>query len=151
MKPDPADTLARTVWAEARGEGVAGMEAVSAVIINRARFPRWWGRDVESVCRAPWQFSCWNSDDPNLPKLRAVTTADPQFRQAAAIAARALAGTLPDPTGGADSYFDPRAASPAWANGRRPVAVIGNHRFYRLEIPAPKLAGSGASPASKGT
>ena len=44
------DTLARTLWAEARGEGVAGMEAVAAVIMNRVNAdlgnddkPDWWG------------------------------------------------------------------------------------------------------------
>ena len=34
------DVLARTLWAEARGEGQAGMEAVACVILNRAAHPR---------------------------------------------------------------------------------------------------------------
>ena len=40
------DTLARTLWGEARGEGRAGMQAVANVIRNRAARPGWWGRSV---------------------------------------------------------------------------------------------------------
>jgi len=34
---DPLDTMARTVWGEARGEGERGMEAIAWVIKNRAK------------------------------------------------------------------------------------------------------------------
>ena len=54
------ETLARTIWAEARSGGAAAMTHVANVICNRAAFPRWWGRDIASVCLAPEQFSCWN-------------------------------------------------------------------------------------------
>jgi spore germination cell wall hydrolase CwlJ-like protein len=127
------DTLARTIWAEARGEGPGGMEAVACVVMNRARHPRWWGRDVVGVCRAKWQFSCWNAGDPNLPKLLAVDCRDPQFRQAVEIATHAVGGLLPDTTNGADSYVDLRVARPGWADPAKQVAKIGNHTFYRLE------------------
>jgi spore germination cell wall hydrolase CwlJ-like protein len=130
---DPADVLARTIWGEARGEPNGGMEAVASVVLNRAARPRWWGRDIVGVCLKPWQFSCWNSNDPNRPKMLAVTATDPQFRAAQDIAGRAVAGELPDTTGGADSYVDLRVAQPDWAVGRKPVAVIGHHTFFRLE------------------
>ena len=76
--PDALDTLARTVWGEARGEGEAGMAAVAAVIRNRIDVSAahggkyWWGRDWISVCQARSQFSCWNPGDPNRAKLLAV-------------------------------------------------------------------------------
>lgn len=133
------DTLARTIWAEARGEGVAGMEAVAAVVMNRVNAdlgndcrPDWWGEGVEAVCRKPWQFSCWNANDPNLAKLvRVRATDDPWFAHAIEIARRAIRGELPDPTNGATHYHT-RAAKPKWAQGRAPSAVIGGHLFYRL-------------------
>jgi spore germination cell wall hydrolase CwlJ-like protein len=133
----PTDILARTIWGEARGEPSGGMEAVACVIVNRAANPRWWGHDIASVCLAPWQFSCWNADDPNRSKLMAITEADPQFTEALNIAAAAVAGALPDATNGADSYADLRVCHPSWAASAVPVAKIGNHTFFRLEIPAP--------------
>lgn len=132
---DAVDVLARTLWGEARGESVRGMEAVAAVVMNRvaaarAGRVRWWGRTVAEVCRAPWQFSCWNEGDPNRPRLLAVTAADPAFAAALRIARRAVAGTLGDPTGGATHYHR-GGITPSWAAGRAPCAEIGRHLFYR--------------------
>lgn len=133
------DTLARTIWGEARGDGAPGMSAVAAVIVNRADHPRWWGADIISVCTKPWQFSCRDAGDPNLPKLEAVTQDDPSFVLALDIAERAVARTLPDPTNGADSYYDRSMPSPpAWVDGAIWTADIGTQRFYRVELPPPR-------------
>ena len=48
------------------------------------------------------------------------------------IAARALAGGLPDPTGGATHVHD-AAVLPGWALGRPAAAEIGGLCFYRAE------------------
>jgi len=135
------DTLARTIWAEARGDGLVGMEASAAVIANRVRRARTWiGRRAKphplfgdgtfaDACTRPRQFSCWNADDPNLPKLRAVTRDDPIFAQAIEIAERAVGGELADPTGGATHYHT-ISIQPEWAKGREPCKRIGHHVFY---------------------
>lgn len=133
------ETLARTIWGEARGDGIPGMEAVAAVIVNRARHPRWWGRDIYGVCTKSWQFSCWNANDPNLAKLLSVTPADPQFAEALVIAGRAVAGVLPDPTRGADSYYDASIPPPSWAATAVHTVDIGSQRFYRVELPPPEI------------
>jgi N-acetylmuramoyl-L-alanine amidase len=126
------DTVARTIFGEARGEGPQGMQAVASVILNRAKRPCWWGRDITGVCRAPFQFSAWLVSDPNRPKLLAVTDADPFFRCALAIADLAVAGALPDNTNGADSYYAVSMGPPRWCAGLTPTAVIGRQRFYRV-------------------
>lgn len=131
---DPVDIVARTVWGEARNQGRAGMEAVAAIIRNRVRAPRWWGRDWISVCRKPYQFSCWLEDDINLPKLLAVDDRDPEFKIALEVAESALDDTLVDPTGGADSYFAVGTRRPKWATEVRHVATIGAHAFYCVEL-----------------
>jgi len=128
------DTLARTLWGEARGEPVRGIEAVAAVIVNRVRLARarggfWWGDNVVAVCRKPFQFSCWNADDPNRPKLLAVTEADAAFVVCLRIARRAVSGALPDPTGGCTHYHS-RRVHPAWARDAVPRVEIGTHLFY---------------------
>lgn len=123
------DTLARTLWGEARGEGREGMMAVASVILNRAAKPGWWGRSVAEVCLRPWQFSCWLADDPNRAKLEQVGERDPQFRLAQQIAEQALSGGLPDYTFGATHYHAVDIA-PTWAQGHTPCVVIGRHAFY---------------------
>lgn len=130
------DILARTLWGEARGEGKAGMEAVVMVILNRVEIARkaggfWWGNSVIEVCRKPYQFSCWNKDDPNMPKLLSVGEDNPYFVTALRVARRALLGFLKDPTKGA-THYHARNVQPYWAKGQRPVAVVGRHIFYRL-------------------
>jgi len=134
MPENDIDIMARTIWGEARGEPDPGMAAVAWVIWNRVRHPRWWGRDIDAVCTTPRQFSCWNKNDPNRPKLLAVDEQDGVYVKALAISSHVIAGTLPDPTAGATSYFDRRMPEwPDWAKGRQPVATIGHHIFFRDE------------------
>jgi hypothetical protein len=113
------------------------MEAVACVIRNRADHPDWWGDDIRSVCLKPAQFSCWNANDPNLPKLQAVSASDPAFASALQIAHNAMSGSLADITEGADSYFALHAPMPKWATSDRFVKTIGNHAFYRVRLPPP--------------
>jgi N-acetylmuramoyl-L-alanine amidase len=134
----PAETLevlARTLWGEARGEGQLGMKAVACVICNRARNPGWWGHDIRSVCLAPSQFSCWNAGNPNLPKLKAVSADDTAFATALQVAHAAESGSPEDVTEGADSYFAVHTPIPKWATSDRFVKTIGNHAFYRVQLP----------------
>lgn len=131
----PADTVARTIWGEARSTGQTGMQAVANVIANRERNPRWWGQNWVDVCTARAQFSCWNLDDPNRPKLLSVTDQDPEFRIALDLAEQAIAETLPDLTSNADHYHALGVASPSWARDSVPVYRDAWQVFYRLELP----------------
>lgn len=132
------DTLARTIWAEARGEGLAGMKAVACVIVNRFKKPGWWSRNrdnipddtIQAVCMDPWQFSCWSPNDPNLAKLLAVTPEDKQFEQALQLAETAVDGHLSDITGGATHYYSSSLhKAPFWADGMTRTVVWGHHTF----------------------
>lgn len=132
-----ADTLARTMWGEARGEGSVGMQAVAAVVMNRveigkARRGYWWGDSVITVCQKPYQFSCWNKEDANFRKILAVEKTDHVFALALEMARRAIAGCLRDPTDGA-THYHAAGVSPAWSKKEKPRAVIGRHIFYRLQ------------------
>jgi N-acetylmuramoyl-L-alanine amidase len=135
------DILARTIWGEARGESLTGQEAVAHVILNRHRVATergrmWWGNTIRDICRKPYQFSCWNHDDPNYIKLMNVTPRDAVFAQCLRIARRAVHGALssqtsPDPTFGATHYHTD-SIMPTWARGQNPTALIGRHVFYRI-------------------
>jgi N-acetylmuramoyl-L-alanine amidase len=110
------DVMARTMWAEARGDGPPGMTAVAAVIMNRLRSPLHtrYGRTVAGVCKRRKQFSCWNpalpdyqataADQAVYQALLAVNSSDPDFRTALQIATEAVQGDLEDPTRGALNY-----------------------------------------------
>lgn len=134
----PAVVVALTLWGEARGEGHDGLVAVGCVIRNRVEHPRWWGDDFTAVCLDPWQFSCWNTDDPNLPKMLHVAgVPDADYAAALDVAEGVIGGVTPDPTQDADSYFDVRMAEPpSWAARAAHTVDIGHHTFYRVELPA---------------
>lgn len=142
MTDAQAAILARTVYGEARGCGAAGMKHVASTVMNRVRIGGWWGSDVIGVCKQPWQFSCWNSDDPNLPKLLAVTETDPEYAIALSIAYQAISNALTDQTNGADSYFALSMKKPPfWAATAKRTFVDGWHAFYRT-IPIAQVRAS---------
>ena len=124
--------LARTLYGEARGEGREGMEAVAAVILYRANNPGWWGRDIRSVCLKPWQFSCWNENDPNRALILSKWPGqgDPVFEIALDVADQAMAGQLADRTDGA-SHYAVTGVWRSWMDGAQVAKVIGGHTFYK--------------------
>ena len=134
------DVLARTLWGEARGEGLAGMIAVGWTVRNRVELdlgsdgkPDWWGEGYEGVCRKPWQFSCWNVSDPNSAYLRGEKPIPPaQFMQAREAAVAVIEGRRPDPTGGATHYYSTSLAKPpVWTRGATRTCKIGRHVFFK--------------------
>ncbi|MCK5285358.1 MAG: cell wall hydrolase [Alphaproteobacteria bacterium] len=130
------DTLARTLWGEARGEGTQGMEAVASTILNRVKVAQeegkfWWGNNIIQICQKPYQFSCWNRSDPNFRKLQFVDENDLYFATAKRIASRAVIDYLEDKTCGA-THYHAAGIMPYWARGEQPTVIIGSHIFYNL-------------------
>lgn len=127
------EIVARTAWGEARGIGSDGMRATINTGQNRvASGVHWWGTTLRSVLIHPWQYSCWNHNDPNRSKLLSVTAADAEFAIALELAAHALAGVLVDITNGADSYYaSSMPTPPKWAEGLSPCFEIGNQLYFQ--------------------
>lgn len=128
------DVLARTIFGEARGEPVRGKEAVAAVVLNRVRLAKrrggyWWGEDIQGVCTKPWQFSCWNDNDPNRGKILNIDRKNTVFKTCLRVARRAVRGALKDPTHGSTHYHTLNV-DPPWSSGRAPIVIIGRHQFY---------------------
>ncbi len=65
----PAQLMAITLWAEARGEPRDGKISVASVILERVNHRGWDGKSIHEVCLWPRQFSCFNPDDIQRPKL----------------------------------------------------------------------------------
>jgi spore germination cell wall hydrolase CwlJ-like protein len=139
-----SELLARVLLAEAGHRALPAVEALAAVAMNRARLvlaggqavARFAGgeaaetlpRAVIAVVRAPFQFPARH---PRHPR-HALFAAPPEGAALAMcrrVAARAVAGSLPDATGGALWWHD-GARLPAWAAGRVPVREAGGLVFY---------------------
>ncbi len=121
------EVLAAVLLAEARGEGEIGMRAVAEVVRRRADAK---GVSMLSVLK-PGAFSSLNGTDRDALLRRFHGHA--LFPKALAIARTAYnrPEALGDLTRGAN-HFTHRSERPYWSAGLRPVAVIGNHAFYRL-------------------
>ncbi|XP_044758866.1 spore cortex-lytic enzyme-like [Coccinella septempunctata] len=123
------EILAKTVYAEARGEPEKGWESVAWVIKNRANANReyWGGSNIGNVCLKDRQFECWNGkkdihiDDPaTYARIKRMTDRifDEPMRN--------------DPTGGCDHYNNPKKEGyPAWTRNCDRVMKVGNHVFYK--------------------
>ena len=129
---DPQELLARTLMAEAGGEGPLGQQAVAAVIANRVKSPQY-PNDWRETILQPRQFSAWNALTGAGAEHGANTAMygdiPPDIQQ---IAERVLAGDYEDPTGGALNYANPAASDPSnqgWIKNMSNQVQIGNHLF----------------------
>ena len=139
-EPTQREVVAMTILGEARGEGRAGMYAVATVInqrvINRSKTPK-------QVCLQYKQFSCWNESDVNRAKLGELYLTHPMRDYAIRLAAN-ITELKRSYTKNADHYCHINE-NPYWSyrkvklsNGKiikviiKPVAIIGNHKFYKL-------------------
>ncbi len=108
--------LAKTIYAEGRGEPYTGQVAIGAVVLNRVRdaqFPN----TVSGVVYQKHAFTAVTDGQINL------TPNDTAMRAAK----DAMNGW--DPTGGALYYYNPAIATSAWIFNRQTVTVIGKHVF----------------------
>jgi spore germination cell wall hydrolase CwlJ-like protein len=122
--------LATTVYLEARDQSQLGQFAVAEVVLRRRENGRW-GKNVCGVVTQSRQFApSMMSSNYNIGNFKA-------FHRAWQIAGNALAmWSLPpvyrtQVVPGADHFVALNIAQPAWAQGE-PVAVIGDHSFYRV-------------------
>ena len=120
-----------TIWAEARGEVQLGRIAVAEVIRNRTAVAHLGCHTVAATVLAPYQFSCWNTRDPNRLTAALLDDADLLVR-----ACRDAWREAEDGSAVANEalyYLNPQVVRdlPAWVDDCDEVAQIGRHRFYR--------------------
>lgn len=135
------DILARTLYGEGRGEynksdgGLAALIAIGNVIMNRVQIGGWFGKTIAEVCQKPWQFSCWNKNDPNFNVIQNVPKDDPIFKICQQVAVAITEHKWPDLTKGCDHYFSRILSNPPkWAQNRVPKFCLGLHQFYQLGV-----------------
>ena len=108
--------LAKTIYAEGRGEPYVGQVAIGAVIMNRVRnasFPN----TVSGVVYQKGAFTAVDDGQINLTPNETAMNA----------ARDAINGW--DPSGGALYYYNPAVATSSWIFDRQTITVIGKHIF----------------------
>lgn len=129
-KLNPEELLSLCIAGEARGEDVKGMMAVGCVVRNRLE-ARGAGKTYQEVILRPYQFSCFNTNDPNREFLLEFDFNTGSGRFFRWIARGIISGMIPDLVGGATHYHAKRIPKPRGWDGMEPVAEIGNHIFYK--------------------
>ena len=113
--------MLKNVYHEARGEGVAGMQAVASVTLNRAAQQN---KTICDVVYARKQFSWTNTAKGRNKPITGDTSV------LYTVVDKAMTGVLLDITGGATHYHT-HAVKPVWRKSLTNLLTINNHIFYR--------------------
>jgi len=129
--------LARMLFGEARNCSDEEMIDVAYTAVNRANDgKRWNGETLREAILKPWQYSCFNSGDPNLPKLKDPKKYDPEsWERCLRIARGVVSGEYEDKNKGATHYFAKGTRRPAWADSSQMIDILEpekyKHDFFR--------------------
>ena len=121
-----------TIWMEARGEPYVGKLAVSRVIRNRTRKRYNSNGTVASTVLNPYQFSSWNTSDPNRRLAAVLDDDDPVVSECKRAWEESAQEECDAGIDDAVLYYNPDAVSfpPGWASKAKKVATIGHHIFF---------------------
>lgn len=125
------EILARTIQAEAGGEGYEGMLAVGSVMANRVGDGRY-GESFKDVILTPGHFSAWNGVTGYKNGEGGLDMQNMQVSSTAyEIADKILSGNYESPVGTSTHYYNPHEATPSWGRERAGGSwqTIGNHIF----------------------
>lgn len=121
------EIAAMTAYMEASDQGPDGRRAVMHVLFNRVGR---YGSNVADVCLKPFQFSSWNTTDPNRHRISVCSLDDPILADCLSAYDECFGGAV-DPTLGATHYFADGIPTPSWAVAMTETVKIGAHNFYR--------------------
>lgn len=137
------ETLALTLWGEARSEPILGKLAIACVVRNRSIARR---LTIKDVCLQPMQFSCFTPKGGKTnygfvkQKAEAILnhdanlTVDESWLECLWIALGIVQFCVRDIVFGADHYLATEmfeSAPPKWATRMMTVATVGAHTFLR--------------------
>ena len=126
--------LALTVWLEARGELWESKLGVAWTIMNRCQDR---GKSVPDTVLQAWQFSGWNTGDPNRLSLDEAQSSMLWYDCYKAACA-AYFGLVADPTDGANHYMNVPLVMkvagklPSWWDETKVTKKLGRHTFAKL-------------------
>ena len=132
---DPKVWAIMTIRQEADGESINGKIAVAEVIRNRIRRHYFSDGTIVGTVLKAYQFSGWNTDDPNRIRIGSMEDTDPNT----VLAFRAYSEAFEKEsnlTSGAVLYHSILMKPfPGWASKDKIIrtTIIGRHIFYKDE------------------
>lgn len=129
LNQNDVECLARNIYYEARGEGIAGMSAVGYVTVNRSKtkgFPATIcgvvheKRYVKGIARCQFSWVCGAK-----ARMHPAT-----YEQAREVAVKVLQREIRNPIGNALFFHERSIRAPSFARAHNYVASIGNHKFF---------------------
>lgn len=131
---EPVVLLAMAVFGESRGVSMEAKLAVACVVRNRVNAGHF-GSDYTGVLLKPYQFDCFDANDPNSGKLlRPLQYEDAVVWEACFTAAYLVhGGSAADTTNGALFYhsFPEATPPPAWGRVEQSTKPIPPFWFFR--------------------
>lgn len=121
--------LARLIFGEARGSSRELKIAVAQTALNRTKNKKC---SLEGVILQPYQFSCFNKNDPNYNKVWNPEKYEIKaWKECLELAKEILDNKYQDLSQGANHYHTDKV-NPNWAKDRKPLFKVGNTLFYRI-------------------
>lgn len=153
------NVVARTLYMEARGEGLAGVDMVMTVIWNRAG-----GKpsNLADVCLANKQFSCWNDISNKTPSTYSIEfpagaltgkkDKDTQmWNECVKVASSAIDGKFIPENLEWNAYYNPNTVkkTPSWDKDLLNTKMVGRHKVGQLAWITKKAYGTTVNPTTK--
>lgn len=122
--------LARMIYGEARNCSYDEKITVGFTAVNRANDgKRWNGTSVSSAILTPYQYSCFNKNDPNRELLKGKLSR-PVWDECVRAARAVLSGDLVDPF--ENTHYHTRQVSPRWSGDIKMEKRIDNPEFKHI-------------------
>jgi len=101
------------------------------VVKNRVNRPKRFGASEDEVIFAPKQFTGVGGNEWNKAATGKLTEDEQWYLKRASQLRKAVdEGKIPDPTGGADHYYNPKLADPNWGKVYEKTYSSGAHDFH---------------------
>lgn len=124
--------LAMNVYYEARGEPVEGQHGVAAVTMNRVLDSRYPNTICKVVHQKRWDYlRKRNVSAFSWTEFDSVPEPEGEAWHRAVEVAEAAIHRRGEPMLDGAVHYHARRIRPSWARGKKPVARIGRHVFYR--------------------
>lgn len=136
---DDTTLLARLIFGEARGETKEFKKTIAYTVLNRTGKHKWWGHTLKEVILKPFQYSCFNKNNPNYEKVLNPLASEnlSVWRECMEVAIYVLTHPEEDTSNGATHYHTSQV-KPAWSLKKKPVKILrhknsGKTLFYKLD------------------
>ncbi len=128
------ELLALCLYGEARNQGIHGLYAVGLVILNRLRLNQWFGNSLKEVILKPYQFSCFNENDPQYEKLLNIAKDfSTSLKESLLLRECFLTAQTLLKCYDATHYFAKHIKPPYWVKDMYRRGEVGDHIFYKEE------------------